>query len=66
MVNNNMLFQKMDTYGIRGTAHEWFVSYLKNRQQLVQINCLDVNVKSNKNGRKKKKSNMESHRVPFY
>ena len=56
----------MDTHGIRGTAHHWFVSYLKNRQQLVEINCLDVNVKSNKNGQKKKKSNMESHRVPFY
>jgi hypothetical protein len=44
----------MDTYGIRGTAHQWFVSYVKNRKQLVEINCLDVNVKSNKKSRKKK------------
>jgi len=31
MVNNNILLHKVDTYGIRGTAHQWFVSYLKNR-----------------------------------
>jgi hypothetical protein len=37
MVNHNILLQKLDTYGIRGIAHQWFASYLKNRKQLVEI-----------------------------
>jgi hypothetical protein len=42
MVNHNILLQKLDTYGIRGIAHQWFASYLKNRKQLVEIDNLDV------------------------
>jgi hypothetical protein len=35
MVNNKILLQKLDTYGIRGIAHQWVACYLKNRKQLV-------------------------------
>jgi hypothetical protein len=32
MVSLNILLQKLDTYGIRGIAHQWVASYLKNRK----------------------------------
>jgi hypothetical protein len=44
MVNHNILLQKLDTYGIRGIAHQWFASYVKNRKQLVEIDHLDVTI----------------------
>ena len=40
LVNHNILLQILHAYGIRGTTHQWFVSYLKNRKQLVKINYL--------------------------
>jgi len=42
MVNRDICIQKLDAYGIRGIAYQWFVSYLKNRKMLVKIDCLDV------------------------
>jgi hypothetical protein len=42
MVNHNILLQKLDKQGIRGIAHQWFASYLKNRKQLVEMDHLDV------------------------
>ena len=36
-VNHNILLQKLEHYGIRGTALELFKSYLSNRKQYVQI-----------------------------
>ena len=36
-VNHDILISKLDHYGIRGTANNWFASYLKNRSQFVSI-----------------------------
>lgn len=35
-VNFDILFRKLDKYGVRGTALEWFKSYLHNRKQYVK------------------------------
>ena len=36
-VNHDILISKLDHYGIRGTANNWFASYLKDRSQFVSI-----------------------------
>ena len=37
-VNHQILIKKLEHYGIRGVALEWFISYLSNRKQFVFIN----------------------------
>ena len=37
-VENDILLAKLEHYGIRGLANEWFRSYLSNRKQYVSIN----------------------------
>ena len=36
-VSHNILLRKLEYYGIRGIANEWFCSYLKKREQFVSI-----------------------------
>ena len=44
-VDHNLLLRKLDYYGIRGIANEWFCSYLKKRKQFVSIQNIMPSVK---------------------
>ena len=43
MVNHNILIDKLNKIGIRGLAENWFISYLSNRTQIVEINSAKSN-----------------------
>ena len=45
-VNHEILINKLDHYGIRGVANDWFSSYLKNRSQYVSILGFESTTKS--------------------
>ena len=43
MVNHAILFEKLQTYGIRGNTLNWFKTYLENRKQMVEIMNINEN-----------------------
>ena len=43
-LDHRILLHKLDHYGIRGTALDWFRSYLSNRRQLTRYNGTDSDV----------------------
>ena len=36
-INHNILIDKLEHYGVRGTANKWIMNYLNGRQRYVQI-----------------------------
>ena len=44
-VNHDILLNKLEHYGLRGTSNCWFKSYLSNRKQFVSINGTNSSVK---------------------
>ena len=49
-VNHDILISKLEHYGIRGTANQWFSSYLTNRTQYVSILGYDSSTKTISHG----------------
>ena len=45
-VHLNILLEKLDCYGIRGVAKDWFRSYLENRKQYVTLNGSNSSIKT--------------------
>ena len=44
-IDHHILLQKLEHYGIRGVANEWFLSYLKNTAQFVSIGNVSSTIK---------------------
>ena len=36
-VDHHILLTKLQYYGLRGSCHEWFTSYLNNRTQIAKL-----------------------------
>ena len=44
-INHNILIDKLEHYGVRGTAKKWIMNYLNGRQQYVQIDNVHSGLK---------------------
>ena len=49
-VDHEILLKKLEHYGVRGLANDWFRSYLTNRKQFVSINGFDSELRDVKYG----------------
>ena len=49
-VNHNILINKLNHYGIRGVANNWYKTYLTNRSQYVSIQGLNSEIEQINHG----------------
>ena len=45
-VDHKILFEKLEAYGVRELAGNWFRSYLEDRQQYCKLNCYESRAKT--------------------
>ena len=46
-MDDNILIQKLEHYGINGKNLSWFKNYLTNREQYIQYDSNNVNINNN-------------------
>ena len=46
-MDHHILLDKLEYYGIRGIAHQWFSSYLPNRSQFVSLSHVESGTQKN-------------------